>query len=71
MAGSDDPSQLTLEVDQVDHLFPFGTAGKEKHVFLQNTTTNWRPALLFFYQQAGVSKAMDAIHLLHQANIGL
>ena len=47
MEGSDDHSQLTLEVDQVDHLFPFGTAGKEKHVFLQNTTTNWRPANWF------------------------
>ena len=65
MEGSDDHSQLTLEVDQVDHLFPFGTAGKFKRVFLLSSI------LIGFYQQAGVSKAMDAIHLLHQANIGL
>jgi len=32
MAGSDDPSQLTLEVDQVDHLFPFGTAVKSDKI---------------------------------------
>ena len=26
--GTDSPSELTLEVDQTDHLFPFGTAGE-------------------------------------------
>ena len=39
MEGSHHQSQLTLEVDQIDHLFPFGTAGKFKLVFLQNMTT--------------------------------
>ena len=48
MEGSHHQSQLTLEVDQIDHLFPFGTAGKFKLVFLQNMTTNWRPAQKVF-----------------------